>query len=66
MIEIKKYSINDTNLFIGSCSALGEFNMHTRPLQETQYGENNNSLLHTLQLMRNVAESLIFYLSREF
>lgn len=40
MIEIKKYSINDTNLFIGSCSALGEFNMHTRPLQETQYGEN--------------------------
>ena len=40
MIEIKKYSINDTNLFVGSCSALGVFNMHTRPLQETQYGEN--------------------------
>ena len=40
MIEIKKYSINDTNWFIGSCSALGAFNMHTRPLQETQYGEN--------------------------
>ena len=40
MIEIKKYSINDTNLFIGTCSALGAFNIHTRPLQETQYGEN--------------------------
>ena len=40
MIEIKKYSINDTNLFIGSFSVLGAFNMHTRPLQETQYGEN--------------------------
>lgn len=40
MIEIKKYSIDDTNLFIGSCSALGAFNMRTRPLQETQYGEN--------------------------
>ena len=40
MTEIKKYSINDTNLFIGSFSVLGAFNMHTRPLQETQYGEN--------------------------
>ena len=39
MIEIKKYSIN-TNLFIGSCSALGVFNMPTRPLQETHYAEN--------------------------
>ena len=46
MIEIKKYSINDTNLFIGSCSALGEFNMHTRPLQETQYGENKGFFKH--------------------
>ena len=39
MIEIKKYSIDDTNLFIGSCSALGAFNMRTRALQETQYSE---------------------------